>query len=136
MRATRDLPGRVVAEEGDVLADLVTLLLNDALRYPHQVPDFLIVRGEGPKGITENGRNGQAMGITSPNLGQYRYRGMTAPPEHARSFALKERAINYQISGSNVPGLFLTCDANLRASPQKTGATLRMPGIHTLPHTA
>ena len=46
MRATRDLPGRVVAEEGDVLADLVTLLLNDALRYPHQVPDFLVVRKE------------------------------------------------------------------------------------------
>lgn len=47
LRATRNLPGRVVAEEGDVLADLVTLLLNDALRYPHQVPDFLVVRKEG-----------------------------------------------------------------------------------------
>lgn len=47
--ATRDLPGRVVAEERDVLADLVALLLNDALRYPHQVPDFL-GEGRGDKG--------------------------------------------------------------------------------------
>lgn len=51
LRATRDLPGRVVAEQGDVLADLVALLLNDALRYPHQVPDFLDVRGQG-RGVT------------------------------------------------------------------------------------
>lgn len=39
--AARDLPRSVVAEKGDVLADLLPLLLNDALRYPHQVPDFL-----------------------------------------------------------------------------------------------
>lgn len=39
--ATRDLPRSVVAEEGDVLADLIPLLLDDAFRYPHQVADFL-----------------------------------------------------------------------------------------------
>lgn len=39
--AARHLPRSVVAEERDVLADFIPLLLDDAFRYPHQVADFL-----------------------------------------------------------------------------------------------